>query len=56
MIVHNRDYHFDIFGIKTLQRSYLLKKKTIGLSNDPSTCTCVSPLWSVKRFHASRDL
>ena len=26
MIVHNRDYHFDIFGIKTLQRSYLLKE------------------------------
>ena len=26
MIVHNRDYNFDIFGIKTLQRSYLLKE------------------------------
>ena len=26
MIQHNRDYNFDIFGIKTLQRSYLLKE------------------------------
>ena len=29
MIVHERDYQYDIMGIRTLQRSYLLKKNGI---------------------------
>ena len=38
-IIYNRDFGYDFFGFKTLERSYLLKLNG-RLWNDPSTCSC----------------
>ncbi len=43
-IIYDRDYGFDYFGFKTLEKSYLVRKWTARLSERPSsTCICGWP-------------